>query len=367
MKTKFYLLITAALLLCTACQNKKAKEAETVLSTKTYTNPLLPVGAEPWAIFHNGKYYYTQGAENKIILWETTDITDLTNATAKEVWIPKELSNSFHLWGPELHYIDNKWYIYFTADDGNMDNHQTYVIENEANTPLQGEFVMKGRIQTDKENNWAIHASTFEQEGQRYLIWCGWQKQRIDSETQCIYIAGMENPWTLSSDRVLISKPEYEWESQWVNPDGSKTAYPIHVNEAPQYLLSKNKDKALIYYCASGSWTPYYCVGLLSADVKSDLLNPSSWKKTPTPVFEQNLEESVYGPGSLSFIPSPDGEEQYILYHARKNPNDASGAIDSRSPRLQKITWDKDGIPILGSPVAEEVSLPKPSGTISQK
>ena len=154
-----------------------------------------------------------------------------------------------------------------------MDNHQIYVVENEAANPMEGAFVMKGRIQTDKGNNWAIHASTFEHDGQRYMIWCGWQKRRIDSETQCIYIATMENPWTLSSDRVLISKPEYEWECQWVNPDGSKTAYPIHVNEAPQYFESKNKDKLYIFYSASGSWTPYYCVGLLTADAKANLLD----------------------------------------------------------------------------------------------
>lgn len=57
----------------------------------------------------------------------------------------------------------------------------------------------------------------------------------------------MKNPWTLSSDRVLISKPEYEWECQWVNPDGSKTAYPIHVNEAPHFFQPKNKDKVCIF------------------------------------------------------------------------------------------------------------------------
>ncbi len=72
-------------------------------------------------------------------------------------------------------------------------------------TPMKGEFVMKGRISTDEDNNWAIHASTFEHGGKRYLIWCGWQKRRVYQENQCIYIAEMENPWTLASDRILIS------------------------------------------------------------------------------------------------------------------------------------------------------------------
>lgn len=81
-------LLLLALICCPACQNKKAPASKEVPSGATYTNPLLPVGAEPWAVFHEGKYYYTQGAENKIILWETNDITDLEHATRKEVWIP---------------------------------------------------------------------------------------------------------------------------------------------------------------------------------------------------------------------------------------------------------------------------------------
>ena len=196
MKLKHIPLLLLVLTCCPACQNKKASATKEIPSEATYTNPLLAVGAEPWAIFHEGKYYYTQGAENKIILWETNDITDLEHAARKEVWIPKEISNSYHLWGPEIHRIDGKWYVYFAADDGNMDNHHIYVIENSSPNPLEGEFVMKGRIKTDKDDNWAIHASTFEHQGQRYLIWCGWPKRRIETETQCIYIARMENPWT---------------------------------------------------------------------------------------------------------------------------------------------------------------------------
>lgn len=138
--------------------------------------------------------------------------------------------------------------------------------------------------------------------------------------------------------------------------DGSKTAYPIHVNEAPQFFESKNKDKVLIYYCASGSWTPYYCIGLLTADAGSDLTDAASWKKLDTPVFEQQPEDSVFGPGSPSFVPSPDGKEWYMLYHARRIPNDAPGATDSRSPRLQKISWDADGMPLLGKPRKEGIS-----------
>ena len=59
-------------------------------------------------------------------------------------------------------------------------------------------------------------------------------------------------------------------------------------------------------------------------------------------------------PGGSSFVSSPDGKECYMLYHARQIPNDAPGAMDSRTPRLQKIEWDKDRMPILGIPLKKE-------------
>lgn len=90
MKLKHIPLLLLVLTCCPACQNKKASATKEIPSEATYTNPLLAVGAEPWAVFHEGKYYYTQGAENKIILWETNDITDLEHAVRKRYGFQKK-------------------------------------------------------------------------------------------------------------------------------------------------------------------------------------------------------------------------------------------------------------------------------------
>jgi GH43 family beta-xylosidase len=364
MKIQSIVYISLLILLC-ACQ-KPNKNSATIVNVqeKTYTNPILPVGNKPWAIYQNGFYYYTQETGENVEIWKTKDLTNLRNAQHKVVWVPEDLKSSHDLWSPEIHYIDGKWYIYFEADDGNSDNHQIYVIENVAQNPLDGKFISKGRISTDKDNNWGIHPSVIQHKGNLYMAWSGWQSRRVRVETQCIYIAKMKNPWTLQSDRVLLSKPEYEWERQWINPDGSKTAYTIYVNEAPQFFHSKNNDKIYIFYSASGLWTPFYAIGKLTADANSDLLNPSSWKKSERPVFKQSPQDSIFSTGNCCFVPSPDGKEFYMLYHARKIPNEPPGALDSRSPRLQKIEWKEDGSPYLGVPVPESVRLPKPSGTI---
>jgi GH43 family beta-xylosidase len=351
-----------------SCNGKKPAQ-QTIDNTqgKTYTNPLLPKGARPWATFYKNYYYYFQDGDNRITLWKTHDITDLKNAPNKDIWNPKDQNNVSHIWAPEMYRINNTWYIYFAADDGNTDNHQIYVIENSADDPFEGEFTMKGRIKTDKDNSWGIHASVFYHKNEWYMIWSGWQAKRVEAETQCIYIAKMQNPWTLESERIMISKPEYEWERQWINPDGSKTGYPIYVNEDPQCFYTKDKSKILIYYSASGTWTPYYAVGMLYADANADLLDPASWQKLDKPVFKQNPDNQVFATGTPCFIPSPDKKEIYFLYQARPTEKEPYGSLpsretDTRSPRLQKMEWDDKGFPFFGEALSEIEKIAKPSG-----
>ena len=52
MKLKHIPLLLLVLTCCPACQNKKASATKEIPSEATYTNPLLAVGAEPWAVFH---------------------------------------------------------------------------------------------------------------------------------------------------------------------------------------------------------------------------------------------------------------------------------------------------------------------------
>ncbi len=352
-------------ILSISCKSKdKARTSSAPeASMETFTNPLLPKGPDPWALWHDGYYYYMHTMADSIVLWKTSDITDLKHAQKKTIWIPTDPANAHDLWAPEIHHINGKWYVLYTADDGNPDNHQLYVIENSEKDPFQGRFIMKGRIGTDKDNNWAIDGSYFEADGKLYMVWSGWQTRRIDTQIQCIYIAEMENPWTRRSERVLISKPEFEWERKFINEEGWTPPDTILVNEGPQPLFSPDGKLIHIIYSASGCWTPHYALGMLTAKVGSDLLNPDNWHKSTKSVFSQSIENQVYGPGHNSFFKSPDGKEDYILYHARDTEIDPPGAGDVRSPRAQKIEWDGLGYPQLGVPLSVKEVLPKPSGT----
>jgi len=323
---------------------------------KTFTNPLLSSGADPWVIYQNGYYYYTNSMGDRLILRKTSNMADLKNAEQKTIWMPPPNAGySKELWAPELHFIDHKWYMYFAADDGSNNNHRIFVLENDSSDPMAGTWTLKGKV-GDATNKWAIDASVFENKGQHYLIWAGWEGD--ENGQQNIYIAKMKNPWTLEGQRVKISTPTLDWEKYGDLHDANNPPH-VNVNEGPEML--KHRDKLFLVYSASGCWTDYYVLGMLTASANSDLLDPASWKKSPQPVFKQSLENGVYAPGHNSFFKSPDGKEDWILYHANSQPGLGCGKY--RSPRMQKFSWNKDGSPNFGVPVKEGVETMAPSGS----
>lgn len=312
---------------------------------ETFTNPLLPNGADPYSFYKDGYYYYTHTTGRNLQLWKSANLADLKSAEHKVVYTPpKDSAYSKELWAPQIHFIRGKWYMYFAADDGRNEHHRMYVVENASPDPLQGEWVFKGKV-ADPTNKWAIDADVFEYNGEWYMVWSGWEGDKNGS--QDIYIAKMINPWTIG-ERVKIAKPEYTWE---------QNGKPILVNEGPQALM--HGKKLFIVYSASGCWTDFYALGLLTFTGKKNLLDAKAWKKSPEPLFQSSKENGVYAPGHNSFFKSPNGKEDWLLYHANDNPGDGCGG--KRSPRMQKFTWKKDGTPDFGVPVKNGVALPRPA------
>ena len=97
----------------------------------TFTNPLLPSGADPWVIYKNGYYYYTNSMGSRLVIWKTKRITNLDKAERKTIWVPPAgMPYSKEIWAPELHFLRGRWYMYFAADDGSNNHHRMYVLEN---------------------------------------------------------------------------------------------------------------------------------------------------------------------------------------------------------------------------------------------
>lgn len=347
------IILRSFLLLCaTACTaNLFAQD-----SLQTFTNPLLPSGADPYSFYKDGWYYYTNTTGNKIILWKTDNIAKLKTAEQKIIFTPPAgTAYSKELWAPEILFLNNKWYAYFAADSGNNNGHRMWVLENPSPDPMQGTWTLKGRI-GDATNKWAIDGDVFSYNNKLYMIWSGWEGDQ--NGQQNIYIARLKNPWTIEGKRVMISSPTNGWETHGDLHDAVNPPH-VNVNEGPQAL--QHDGKLFIVYSASGCWTDYYALGLLTFTGKKDLLDAMAWKKSPEPVFKQSPENGVYAPGHNSFFKSPDGKEDWILYHANSAPGQGCGR--QRSPRAQPFTWNADGTPAFGTPIKEGVAIPVPSQT----
>jgi GH43 family beta-xylosidase len=350
-----YILVGIVALFVAGSAAQQARQAQETpqpqLAPQMFTNPLLPSGADPWIVSRDGFYFYMQTTGNNLTIWKTRNVGSLATAEKKVVWTPPATGPYSHeIWAPELHYLADKWYIYFAADDGRNETHRIWVLENASPDPLAGEWTMKGKA-SDPTDRWAIDATVFEHKGKLYLAWSGWPGNH-DGE-QDIYFARLKDPWTVDGGRVRISSPRQPWEKHGDLPGPRH----VNVNEGPELL--EHGNSMFLVYSASGCWTDDYELGMLRAQADADVLKPSSWRKSNKPVFTGSPDAHAYGAGHNGFFKSPDGKEDWIVYHANPEPHEGCGT--HRSPRAQPFAWNADGTPDFGRPVPLGRPIPKPS------
>ncbi len=152
--------------------------------------------------------------------------------------------------------------------------------------------------------------------------------------------------------------------------------------EAPAVV---QKDRTIsIIYSGDGAQTPHYALGIAFCK-DGDVLKPDSWVDwnhhvNPGPEFRWDFDKGVYGPGVARVVPSPDGKEDWMFYHAKvwNTPNHTESASEesqsiqemwTRYINLKKIGWKNiihEGsqytIPDLGEPDAPGTRLKLPSG-----
>ncbi|MCV9387368.1 glycoside hydrolase family 43 protein [Reichenbachiella ulvae] len=327
MKSSYLCLVVSALFFL-SCE-KPCKDL-------SYNNPIVGQRADPWVQKVEDTYYMVATAPeyDRIEIRKADSINALGSAEAKVIWRKHETGiMGAHIWAPELHRIDGTWYIYFAAGDAeNVWNIRMYALSNPSEDPTQGEWKEEGRIYSQGDS-FSLDATTFEHNGTRYYIWA--QSTPPKSGTS-LFMAEMDGPTKLNEKEIIITTPEYEWERKGYN-----------VNEGPAVI--KRNGKIFVTYSASAT-DANYCIGLLWADEKADLMNPDSWSKSETPVFSTNPEVRRFGPGHSCFTVSEDGKSDVLIYHARVYEQIRGNSLYdfNRHTRARVFTWDEKGFPDFG-------------------
>ena len=307
-----------------------------------WTNPIVPQRADPHVLLHDGWYYFiaTVPEYDRLELRRARTLGQLSTAEPKVIWTKHQKGPmGAHIWAPEIHFIDGKWYIYVAAGDAKkIWDIRMYALENPSQNPLEGKWTEKGKIKMNWES-FTLDGTTFEWKGVRYFVWAQADpKKQVNS---CLYIAKMSSPWSISGKQVCITCPDLPWEQ-----------IGYKVNEGPAVLIKNGK--IFLTYSASAT-DANYCLGMLTADANADLLDPKSWKKSPKPVFKTDAAASQFGPGHNCFTTTPDGKTDILVYHDRNYEKIEGDPLNNRdrATRAQIVRWKPDGTPDFGTPVAD--------------
>lgn len=306
-----------------------------------FNEPWILQRADPYVYKHtDGTYYFTASvpAYDGIVLRHADTIAGLASAEEVEVWHKHEKGPmSQHIWAPELHYLNNCWYIYYAGSDvDDIWALRPYILECKDADPMTGTWTELGKMKRADDDEFSfegfsLDATVFENKGEYYYVWA--EKVGVGKQVSNLYIGRMERPDKLATVQVLLTTPDYDWER--VN---------FWVNEGPAVI--KKNGKIYLTYSASDTG-PAYCMGMLTIDENDDMLDPRCWKKERYPVLKTDESKGIYGPGHNSFTKDENGND-IMVYHARTEAKIVGDPLynPNRHAHLMQITWDENGRPV---------------------
>ncbi|KAK0625148.1 glycosyl hydrolase [Bombardia bombarda] len=305
------------------------------VSAASFSNPLKAKdGSDPHIVVSGGYYYLMTTTWSNLQITRATTLGGLRTGQTKVVWTDSNSARCCNVWAPELHWINNSWWIYYTAgNEANLDGQRSHVLKGGA-TPWDT-FTYASQLTT----TWGIDGTVLRFPTKNYFVYSCFPRAKVQS----LCIAPMTSPTALGASKTL-SEPTLAWEKV-----GNA------VNEGPAALFHGNKT--FLAYSASDCWTDSYQLGLLTYKGAGDPTLASSWTKTG-PVFSS--ANGNYGTGHNGFFVSPDESEIWNIYHATSTKTGSCSG--SRYTEAKKVNWKADGTPDFGKADALGVVLVGPSG-----
>lgn len=316
---------------------------QAVKETRTYTNPVYEgYFADPFVWEYEGIYYAVgtgaaeaYGEEEEIAdvaifpLLRSNDLLNWHFAGNALVRPDPALGNNF--WAPEVAHCDGKFYLYYSV--GHEDkNHQLRVATSEE--PL-GPYQDVGQL-LESDCPFAIDPHPFcDDDGQWYLFYA---RDFLDTEGgvragTALMVDRLQGMTKLAGEGKVVLRARSDWQRFKANRLMYGEIFDWHTLEGPSV-----RKHAGQYYCfySGGRWeTESYGVDYGVAD---SVLGPySDAGNEAGPRVLRSVPGHVLGPGHNSMVLAPNGETEYIVYHAWGTD------MSARQMFLDKLIWTPDG------------------------
>jgi len=303
-----------------------------------YKNPVFDLYmADPFVLQHEGHYYAYGTGSFSPEGWPFPVLhsTDLAN-WQQHGWslIPP---GGDEFWAPEVAQHKGIFYMYYSAHGIDGKDHQLRVATQ--TNPL-GPFQDAGRVLVS-DQPFTIDAHPFQDtDGQWYLFYSQ-DFLTLDDQYRVgtgIVVDRMLDMLTLAGEPRVVIRPHADWQLFKAQRSMYGAVYDWYTIEGAALRFHNGR-----YYCffSGGAWEhDNYGISYVVAD---HVLGPYSLPSESQQVLLHSVPGKVIGPGHNSFTKSPNGDQEYIVYHAW-DPD-----MTARRMCIDPLNWD-NGRPMINGP-----------------
>jgi GH43 family beta-xylosidase len=303
-----------------------------------YKNPVFDqYMADPFVLQHEGHYYAYGTGSLSPEGWPFPVLHSTDLATWQQRGWALVPPGGDEFWAPEVAYDEGVFYMYYSARGIDGKDHQLRVATQ--TSPL-GPFQDAGRVLVP-DQPFTIDAHPFrDQDGQWYLFYSR-DFLTLDDPYRVgtgIVVDRLLDMLTLAGEPRVVIRPHADWQLFKAQRSMYGAIYDWHTIEGPAVRLHNGR-----YYCfySGGAWEhDNYGISYVVAE---HVLGPYRLPSEDHQVLLRSVLGHVIGPGHNSFTTSPNGDQEYIVYHAW-DPD-----MTARRMCIDKLGWD-NGIPVIHGP-----------------
>lgn len=363
-----------------SCKPEK-KEKTTLASqekTTEYTNPLDVAFGDPYILDNGTGTYYMYGtgggAKDGFATYSSTDLINwksegqVYHGNTEDTW------NLKNFWAPEVYKIDNKYYLFYSADkkDNPTNELETFSIGVAVSDSPKGPFTDLKNEPLFDPGYPIIDANVFHDDNGKYYLYysracyehpveseiADWaKKEGLYDEIEESWVYGVELASDFKSvmgEPVLLLRPpktmddkNAEWESR------SVTSKEINRRWTEGSFTFKHNGTYYMMYSANHYAGPNYAVGYATAEHP---LGPYT-KADNNPVLQKNVDKGgdVTGTGHNMVLFLDGGKTMYAVYHGRTKETD-----ENRVVFMDKMQILEDGKLVVHGPTTSPQPRPLP-------